>query len=116
MRKEAYRLLKDIENCSIDEWIESFDWSWVTNPEQKASSIQSKINWRENMHEELESYRCHYSWIVAYKDPEETENWRRDRMYPSIRTENLGESVDKAAAVFAKDAVIRTLEEPRFGQ
>ena len=102
MRKEAYRLLKDIENCSIDEWIESFDWSWVTNPEQKASSIQSKINWRENMHEELESYRCHYSWIVAYKDPEETEN--------------LGESVDKAAAVFAKDAVIRTLEEPRFDQ
>lgn len=116
MRKEAYRLLKDIENCSIDEWIESHDWSRVTSPEQKAASIQSEINWREHMPEELASYRCRYSWIVAYKDPEETENWRCDRIYPYIRTENLGESVDGTAAVFAKDAVIRSLEEPRFGQ
>lgn len=116
MRKNAYRLLKDIENYTIDEWIESHDWSGVTNPEQKAKAIQSEISWRELMPKELESYCCHYSWIVAYEDPEETERDRCDRIYPYIKTENLDTAIDEAAAVFAKDAVIRTLERPRFGQ
>lgn len=117
MRKQCYHLLKEIESYPIDEWIESRDWSWVTSPEQKASSIQSQINWREGMPGELESHRCQYSWIVAYKDPYE-KNWdfRYDRIYPYIIEGSLETAIDDAAAVFAKDAVIRTLERPRFGQ
>ena len=116
MRKEAYRLLKDIEHYPIDEWIESSDWSWVTNPEQKVRAIQSEISWREHMPEELESYRCHYSWIVAYKDPdEESHDFRYGKIFPYIKEENLEFAIDRAATVFAQDAVIRTIEKPRFG-
>ena len=117
MRKEAYRLLKDIEHCPINEWVESQDWNWVTDPEQKARAIQSEINWREHMPEELESYRCHYSWIVAYQDPdEEPHEWRYGKIYPYIKEENLEVAIDKAAAVFSQDAVIRSIEKTRFGQ
>ncbi len=116
MRKEAYRLLEDIERCPLGRWVDLQDWSWVTSPEQKAMAIQSEINWRECMPGELESHRCQYFWTVAYKDPEETEDWRYDRMYPYIRTENLDTAIDKASAVFARGAIIRTLEKPGFGQ
>lgn len=64
----------------------------------------------------MELHGCHYSWMVAYKDPHEREDWRRNRVYPYIKKEDLDAAVDEAAAVFARDAIIKTLEKPRFDQ
>ena len=115
MRKEAYRLLKEIEHCPIGEWVKSYDWSWVTDPNQKAMAIRSEINWREAMPEELERHRCCYSWIVAYKDPdEEPHEVGYGKIYPYIEEDDLEKAVSEAAAVFSKDAVIRTLQKTRF--
>lgn len=115
MRKEAYRLLENIESCPLERWIDLHDWSWVTSPEQKAMAIQSEINWREGIPGELESHRCRYSWIVAYKDPHEREgDFRHGRIYPYIEEDDVDKAIDEAATVFAKDAVIRTLDKVRF--
>lgn len=115
MRKERYETVTGFEHCPLDEWIESQDWSWVSEPEQRSVSIRSEENWREAMKEELSSPCCKYFWIVAYKDPDEELEYRKSKIYPYIEVGDLEAAIFRAAAVFAKDAIIKTIEKPVFG-